>query len=272
MSLGGGGVLQTATTLSSPNGRVQLSISTNTTVNIQGQSLTVSVESTPPAAPPNNKLVNAYTFGPSGTTLNPPLTMTLKYDATTLPLEVPESDLYIAYWTGSVWSGLSSTVDTQNKTVSAQVSHFSVFAILGKTSETAPPPAASFSISDLKITPTSVKTGEQVTITATITNNGTAAGSYKAVLEINGADEAEKELTLAPEQAKEVTFTVSKNTDGDYSVAIGSQSGSFAVSSEAPAQATGKSPLPSISIIILAAAGLLVIILIIVIARKLSSS
>jgi hypothetical protein len=264
-------VLQTATTLSSAGGALQLSINANTTVNIQGQSLTVSAEASPPAAPANNKLVNAYNFGPNDTTFNPPLTLTLKYDAASLPQNVTESNLYVAYWTGSLWSGLSSVVDTQNKIVTAQVGHFTVFALLGTVGTAAPPKPASFAVSDLKVTPTSMKTGEQVTITATVTNSGGSQGSYKAVLEINGADEAEKELTLDPQQAKEVTFTVSKNTAGNYSVAIGSQSGSFAVSSQTPAQTTSKSPFSSVGIIVLALGGLLVIILIIIIARKLAS-
>jgi hypothetical protein len=271
ISLSQAGVLESTTTLSSADGAVQLSLKANTTITIQGQSLTVTTEATPPSPPPNTKVVAAYKLSPSETTFKPAIVLSLKYDPAALPAGVKEAGLFIAYWDGSKWSALSSTADTQAKTMTAQVSHFSVFAILGMVGGAAAPKPASFAISDLKVSPSSVTPGETVTIAAAVTNSGGSQGSYKAVLEINGADEAEKELTLDPQQAKEVTFTVSKNTAGNYSVAIGNQSGSFAVSSETPAQTTSKSPFSSVVIIALALGGLLVIILIIIIARKLAA-
>ena len=65
--------------------------------------------------------------------------LTMKYDHATLPSGVLESTLYIAYWDGSQWQALPSTVDTQIGTVSAWLSHFSIWALMGKM--TIPTPA-----------------------------------------------------------------------------------------------------------------------------------
>ncbi|MBM3119538.1 MAG: hypothetical protein FJ006_08340 [Chloroflexi bacterium] len=267
-SISTSGVLSTATTLSSADSGVQLSLNANTTVTIQGQSLTVVTEAAPPATPANAKLINAYNLGPNNTTFSPAITLTLKYDSASLPQGVTESDLYIAFWAGTAWTEMLSVVNTQNKTVSAQVSHFTIFALLGRTSETpTPPPPAGFSVSDLKISPTSVNPGKRVTITATITNDSDSKGSYNVVLKINGANEAEKEVPLKSKEAKKVSFTVSKEAIGDYDVMVGDQSSSFKVNELAAR--TGKSLLSIVGTIALALGGLFVIIFAIIFARRL---
>ena len=264
------GVLDTAVTLSSPDGSVQLVLNANTTVNIPGESLTVTEASSPPAAPQNARLIAAYELAPSNSTFEPAITLTIKYDPASLPPQVDESSLFIAFWTGSVWNSLPSTVDTSNNTVSAAVSHFTVFALLGNVSQGEPPPAAVFTVSDLKVSPALVKPGQTVTITATVSNNGDIKGSYQVVLNINGANEAEKELVLEPNQAKEVKFVVSKQAVGDYTVVIGDQRSSFRVS-EATASSPGRT-LPTMGAVILAIGGLLIIVLAIIVARRLSAA
>jgi hypothetical protein len=63
-----------------------------------------------------------------------------------------------------------------------------------------------------------------------------------------------------------VTFTVSKESAGSYSVAIDGKSSSFKVSEAGTT--TSKLPLPPIGVIVLALGGLLIIILIVVMARR----
>jgi hypothetical protein len=92
------------------------------------------IPETIPAPPSNNALVLGYTFGPSGASFDPGLTLTLKYDPLTLPAGVAEEDLYMAYFDGDKWQILESTVDTQSKTVTARITHFSLYAIMGKIS------------------------------------------------------------------------------------------------------------------------------------------
>ncbi len=211
------------------------------------------------------ELVAAYKFSPSGSTFKPAMTLTVKYDPASLPAGVKEAGLFIAYWDGSKWSALSSTVDTQAKSMTAQVSHFSTFAVLGMVGGAATPKPASFAISDLKITPATVTPGETVTIAAAVTNSGDSRGSYDVVLKVNGIVEAEDEVTLGPGETEVVTFTVSKESAGSYSVAIDGKSSSFKVSETGT---TGG--LPPLLLIVFGIGGLLIIILIVIIARRLA--
>lgn len=134
------------------------------------------------------------------------------------------------------------------------------------TSGNAPAPApASFTVSDLKVSPTSVKPGEQVIITVTVANSGGAEGSYNAVLKINDVDEAQKQVTLGPKGKQEITFTASQETIGNYSVAIGGESSSFKVS--APGQAA-RSNWSWLLIGGIAAGILLIVFIIIVLLRR----
>ena len=57
---------------------------------------------------------------------------TLKYDPSTLLPGVSQDTLDIAYWDGSQWQKLTSTVDPVADTVTALVSHFTDFGVIGQ--------------------------------------------------------------------------------------------------------------------------------------------
>jgi len=114
------------------------------------------------------------------------------------------------------------------------------FTTLGKPPEK---PAAAFTSKDLSIYPSEVNMGETVTISLTVTNTGTAAGSYKVTLMIDGAVEATEEVTLEAGVSKEVTFTTSKDKAATYSVAVNGLSDSFIVK-EKPAPPPPPPPAP----------------------------
>jgi hypothetical protein len=99
-----------------------------------------------------NAIVMVYEFGPSGANFTPQIVLTLKYDPATLPAGVIKSTLYIAYCDGSDWRALPSTVDTQARTVSAGLSHFTLFALMGHQTV---PTATPVSTPAPKLTPTS---------------------------------------------------------------------------------------------------------------------
>jgi hypothetical protein len=86
----------------------------------------------------------------------------------------------------------------------------------------------------LSVTPSKVKPAEQVTISVLITNTGSSEGSYTVVLEINGAEEAENEMTLGAGKSETVTFTIMKETEGSYTVNIDDKTGQFDVIPLAP--------------------------------------
>ncbi|QNT76193.1 beta strand repeat-containing protein [Dehalogenimonas etheniformans] len=95
----------------------------------------------PPSAPPQNSLVMAFELGPNGVTFNPVVTLSFNYSDSDIPAGARETDLYIAWWNGTQWVKLVGTVDATANTVSAQITHFTSFAlIVQQAPATTPPP------------------------------------------------------------------------------------------------------------------------------------
>ena len=97
---------------------------------------------------------------------------------------------------------------------------------------------AAFTTSNLKITPSKVSPGSDVTVTALIKNIGTQAGTYSVVLDMKGDDEAcpmispiATDVTLAAGAAQDVIFNIlmPKGFEGGYTVTIGSENGPLVV-------------------------------------------
>lgn len=97
---------------------------------------------------------------------------------------------------------------------------------------------AAFTTSNLKITPSKVTSGSEVSVTARIKNIGTQAGTYSAVMEMKGDDEAcpmispiVKDITLAAGAAEDVKFNVLMpiGFGGGFTVMIGSEKGALIV-------------------------------------------
>lgn len=75
-----------------------------------------------------------YEIGPSGATFNPPATLLLAYDKGSLPKNVNEKKLVINWHDPekNSWMPLPSNAEPDTGTVSAELSHLSVYAVLGK--------------------------------------------------------------------------------------------------------------------------------------------
>jgi hypothetical protein len=250
-----GNVLNTAAEISSIDGRVRLKLAAGTVLELQGQSIIgAGNETNPPAASDGSVCIHSYSFSPAGATFSPAATMTLKYE-TPLPPGLTESALYIAYWNGSAWTKLDSTVDTGAKEVTTFVSHFTIFAVRGIPETTAQPaastagsialPASSpapilgsskaasaavaFAFSDLTATPETVGPDENVTLSVRVINSGASEATGDVVLEINGKDNIRKEVTLGPGKSQPVSFAVSESDPGNYIVSIGGLNAGFEV-------------------------------------------
>jgi hypothetical protein len=93
-------------------------------------SITVTPVSEPPAQPPSGESVvsTVYEFGPSGAHFSSPITMTLSYDPTKLTSGFP----IVAYYnvTKDQWITLGGVVNNDTHTVTVQVNHFTVFAVM----------------------------------------------------------------------------------------------------------------------------------------------
>src|SRR3954470_1623219 len=126
--LDGGGFSSSGATVSLRSGTLQIVVPSDALA--QPTNLSV-VPSTAFANDPRVVKETPFDFGPSGTTFAKPVTIRLKYAPTNLPQGTEEAALEIHLSTGSGWQPIAgSTVDLTNKTVSAEVSHFSVYAIL----------------------------------------------------------------------------------------------------------------------------------------------
>jgi PKD repeat protein len=136
-------------------------------------------------------------------------------------------------------------------TATADVMHFSTFAVLATTGEavseapaaviTPAVPAgsrpATFAGSNLQIEPAVerlwgpltfiTRTGNSVTITAIVENVGNESGIYVAELMLNGKVVGSQDVSLAGGEQKQVRFVVSRIAAGDYRVQIGELSGAF---------------------------------------------
>ncbi len=123
-------------------------------------------------------------------------------------------------------------------TLSAPINHFSIFGVLAELAP--PPPPAHFKASGLNIAPSvekiwervtfMTKTGETVSITATITNDGGEEGTFTAALKLNGQTVDTETVTLSAGQTKQVSFTRSGLDYGQYDVDVAGLSGTLTVS------------------------------------------
>jgi hypothetical protein len=188
-------------------------------------------EPSPP--PPPSAIILAYNLGQSGATFKPAITLTLSYDPTKFPEGVAAEDLYIAYWDGAEWVPLETKIDIMEREVSCQTVHFTIFALIAPVSETTPPAPAAFSVSSLSIQPLEVQPQKAVTITLSVANTGGTEGSYSVALKINGIMETEKSVTVAAGGSQSVSFSVTKEEAGSYSVDVNGLSGSFTVAAAA---------------------------------------
>jgi hypothetical protein len=228
------GVIQARCQLRTADGRLTLDIAKGTRlINTLGnplESISAALEPSPQKPPSGATFIVAYNLEPKGAKFSPAITLTIKYDS--LPQGVAEENLYIAYWDGLKWAALKTTVDTEENEASGPTTHFTTFALIGAVT---PPTPAAFSVSNLSIQPAEVQPQEAVNITLSVANTGGTEESYSVALKINGVMEAEESVTVAPASSQSVSFSVTREEIGSYSVDVNGLSGSFTVAAEAPA-------------------------------------
>jgi len=191
--------------------------------------ITISNQTDWPPVPEDYDIIGtAYEFQPAGAKFAPALSLTLSYEDNDVPQYLSEEDVYIAYYdtTAGNWVPLTSQVDTVNNIVTAPVSHFTTFAIMGAA---VPPTPANFSVTSLDLSSAQVEPGQEVLVTVNVTNIGGCEDSYTLDLTINGAVEQTKTVTLAPLASDTVTFTVTKEEPGSYTIFVDGLTKEFSV-------------------------------------------
>jgi len=187
------------------------------------ESITISKEVNPLQPPEGCYFVGTvYNMAPDGSVFAPPLSLSMAYGETDLPQGMVEEELYLAYCDDKgQWVDLTSEVDTDANRVTAEVNHFTLFAIMARP--------ASFTLSEFSVMPHIVQVGEPVTAGITVTNVGGCEDRYTLVLKVNGVIEDSKEVTLAIGESQEVSFAAIRESAGDYSVDINGHAASFVV-------------------------------------------
>jgi len=95
-------------------------------------------------------------------------------------------------------------------------------------------PLREFRVSDLQVSPSEVKPGEEVSISILVTNVGREAGSYEVTLKINGTVHEVRTVTLGGGESIRVEFSVSMDAAGTYLVEVAGLKGKFLVKEEPP--------------------------------------
>lgn len=189
--------------------------------------LLITREEEAPPPPANTTLIGqTYDLSPDGAIFDPYLKLTLAYEEEDIPEGIKEGELYIAYY-NTGWVPLDSIINAEGNKVSTELTHFTIFAIMAKLPP--PPPPAKFVLSNLNITPTEVKPGEEVTISVEVTNIGGREWRHTVSLRVNQVLEQTKQITLAPGQTEVVTFTVTRDEPGSYTIEVNGLTKGFTV-------------------------------------------
>jgi len=195
-----------------------------------------------PALPDNTEAIVVFNITPADAVFNKDIFLTLGID------ELPENALNVtmAYYddVNGVWVLIESEAGGPNGvaelTLSAPINHFSIFGVLAELEPTPPPQPAHFVASGLSIEPSVeriwepvtfvTKTGESVTITANVANDGWQEGTYTVELKLNGETVDTKMVTVGAGQSKPVSFTRAGLDYGQYEVEVAGLSGEFTTS------------------------------------------
>jgi len=144
-SMDTGGMLQTDFTqgnirYSGNNQIVSLIIKSGTrVVAVDGSpvaEITVQSGSNVPSAPSGQNIVSAVDFGPTGATFSSPIAVVYGYDPTMVSQNVQASGLALKYFDSQTnkWVKADYTVDIQNHQITANLSHFSLYAVMASNS------------------------------------------------------------------------------------------------------------------------------------------
>lgn len=245
------GLLTRDTTAKSYDELCQLTLNAGTkALSRTGDSLSsiLMVESRASLTPPSNAEFTGlvYDLRPDGATFDPPITLTITYELDDIPEGVGEENLVIANWDGTNWINLEGpfTRDLENNTISAPISHFTEFTIIAYTQP------AVFTTSSLTPSPAVIETGQDMTISVTVTNTGDLASSYELTLEIDNKVIATEEITLAGHASEKVNFPIIADyAPGSYMININGLSGILTITEAAPTPpAPASTPAPPVTL------------------------
>lgn len=88
---------------------------------------------------------------------------------------------------------------------------------------------AKFEVSNLIIEPSSALAGQAVSISVDVANTGGTEGTYNVILLVNGAEESNENVSLAPGASRTVTFNLTRDITGVYEIEVAGLIGELTV-------------------------------------------
>jgi hypothetical protein len=177
-----------------------------------------------PGSPDDAEIIGwVYNITPDGASFSPAIKFTMNYIESQVPDGVSEKNLVIGNYDPStgVWHIIPSSTNLANNEVSANLEHFSIYAILAYTNP------ASFKVEDISTYPDIVTCGNNIDIQATITNTGDLIGDYEVCLMLDGEIFERQLITLEGGDSTIVTFSTVPDIAGVHTISIGSVEETF---------------------------------------------
>ncbi len=182
--------------------------------------------------------VSAMTVAPASVASGAAVTVTVK--VTNVGVEAGSHDVVLKVngvtdQTKSVSLNVGASADvsfTVTKTAAGSYS-VAVESQSGSFSVTQAKPAE-FKVSNLQISKTSAASGEEVTVTVTVSNAGEVSGSYTLSVKLDGVEKHSEAITLAGGASVTKTYKVSSTTAGAHTVAVDGSSVQFTVAAAPP--------------------------------------
>jgi hypothetical protein len=96
------------------------------------------------------------------------------------------------------------------------------------------PKPAEFEVGPIIFKPPVVMVGDSVAIEATVNNSGDLAGTYTAILLLDGHEAGRKDINVEPGSSQEVSFQLSQTVAGSHQLVISSSSAALTVNTWKP--------------------------------------
>jgi uncharacterized membrane protein len=128
-------------------------------------------------------------------------------------------------------------------------------------------PYASFQVSDLQISPNDGSTGEEITITVIVTNDGSETGSFSIPFSVNETLEETKTVTLDKGESTKVEFKVNKDELGTYNVDVAGLVDDFTIT-ETPSNGTESKSFPVEYLVVIAVSVSILIVIFFIFRRR----
>jgi hypothetical protein len=88
---------------------------------------------------------------------------------------------------------------------------------------------AYFEVTALQVSPSEVPEGQEVTVTATVTNTGGMPGNFDEPLLVNGVEAPSKVITMQPGATRTLTYVIPTKKSGIYTVSLHNANAKFSV-------------------------------------------